>query len=197
MTGIKLRNSLILTVLAIVGISIIIIFNTSQQEMNQQEMNQQESNENTLPEIEKLLGEIREAKIENEQSEDPYIPTAPSWDNKVGPYIIDRHEYLIGQKIFLDYTSNEAGNLTVIKINNDSKKPDVLVRTIKFNGESNFYFTPTLSDKLGLCNTNDLVGKWVLRPNLSSYPDLVFTVIDKKLPGWEHKFEEIVGIGKC
>ena len=49
MTGIKLRNSLILTVLAIVGISIIIIFNTSQQEMNQQEMNQQESNENTLP----------------------------------------------------------------------------------------------------------------------------------------------------
>ena len=193
----KSKNSLILAVAAIIGISIVIIFNITQEENNQQE-----SYQVTSTEIQKILDGITETRIKNEQSDNPYVPKEPTWDNKAGPVVIDAHEYILGQKIFVNISGiseNDKGRINVYKPVEDQEYM-FLYSSIGFDGSqtrNNYYFTPSLSAVKGICHSDELLGEWIMKIEGTQYPDLTFTVIDELMPGFEKKYISIKDEGKC
>jgi hypothetical protein len=190
-------KTVILIILAIIALVTILIFN-----MNQQEINQEKSDVKD-PQIEKLLDAIRDTKIQNEQSENPYVPRVPKWDNISGPFMIDNDEYWLGQKVFVNISElnvNDKGSIdTFIPVTNENSR--ILYSSMEFDGSSdlrnNYYFTPKLSAFNAICNPDQLIGDWVMKFKGTQYPDLVFTVVDKKIPGYEQLFETIKNEGNC
>ena len=155
------------------------------------------------PEIEKLLDGIRDTKTQNEQSENPYVPQPPKWNNISGPFMIDNDEYLLGQKVFVNISGlnvNDKGSIdTFIPVTNENSR--ILYSSMELYGSSdlrnNYYFTPKLSAFNAICNPDQLIGDWVMKFKGTQYPDLVFTVVDKNMPGYEHLFETIKNSGNC
>jgi len=185
----------ILLVITVIGISVGLTFsNTTVQ------------NESFLPnepEIDTLYNQIEESKRINDESEKPYIPKPPTWDNAAGPVVIDNHEYLLGQKIFVNIsklTEDDKGRIDVYKPVKNSEYM-FLYSSIGFDGSqirNNYYFTPNLSAIKGICHPDDLVGEWVMKIKDTQYPDLTFTIINEKMPGFESNYEPIQkGIGEC
>ena len=112
-------------------VAVFLIFSTTKQEINQEETYLK-----TGPEIEKLLDAVEDTKIQNEQSEDPYIPQPPKWDNISGPFMIDNNEYWLGQKIFVNISGleeNEKGRINVYTpLTNEKFR--ILYSSIAFDG---------------------------------------------------------------
>ena len=48
-----------------------------------------------------MLEKVKEDKINNEQSDEPYYPKEREWIRS-GPFLMDRSEYILGEKIFLN-----------------------------------------------------------------------------------------------
>jgi hypothetical protein len=194
--GLKIVIPIILVIIAVVAI---LIFSTNQQEINQEE----KSDVKNSPEIEKLLDGIRDTKTQNEQSENPYVPQPPKWNNISGPFMIDNDEYLLGQKVFVNISGlnvNDKGSIdTLMPVTNQNYM--ILYSSMKFDGSSdlqnNYYFTPKLSSYNAICNSDQLIGDWVMKFKGTQYPDLVFTVVDKMMPGYEQLFETIKNADNC
>jgi len=194
--GLKIVIPIILVIIAVVAI---LIFSTNQQEINQEE----KSDVKNSPEIEKLLDGIRDTKTQNEQSENPYVPQPPKWNNTSGPFMIDNDEYLLGQKVFVNINGlnvNDKGSIdTFMPVTNQNYM--ILYSSMKFDGsmylQNNYYFTPKLSAHNTICNSDQLIGDWVMKFKGTQYPDLVFTVVDKMMPGYAHKYETIKNSGNC
>ena len=191
-------KTVILIILAIIALVTILIFN-----MNQQEINQEKSDVKD-PQIEKLLDAIRDTKIQNEQSENPYVPRVPKWDNISGPFMIDNDEYWLGQKVFVNISGldvNDKGSIDVFIPDDITKNYMILYSSMKFDGsrdlQNNYYFTPKLSAFNAICNSDQLIGDWVMKFKGTQYPDLIFTVVDKKVPGFIGMFDIIKNKGKC
>ena len=194
MNGLKVAIPVILVVIAV---AVFLIFSTTKQEINQEETYLK-----TGSEIEKLLDAVEDTKIQNEQSEDPYIPQPPKWDNISGPFMIDNDEYWLGQKIFVNISGleeNEKGRINVYTpLTNEKFR--ILYSSIAFDGSlirNNYYFTPSFSPTSGICSEEQLIGEWQIKFKGTQHPDLYFTVIDKKLPGFEQLFNPITGQGNC
>ena len=51
--------------------------------------------------ISSMLQKIKDDKIKNDNSENPYKPAPKEWINS-GPFFIDRSEYVLGEKIFIN-----------------------------------------------------------------------------------------------
>jgi uncharacterized protein YpmB len=190
-------KTIILIILVIIAVVAILIFNTNQQEINQEKSDIKD------PQIEILLDAVKDTKIQNEQSENPYVPQPPKWNNISGPFMIDNDEYWLGQKVFVNISGldvNDKGSVDVfIPVKNQNYM--ILYSSMKFDGSSdlqnNYYFTPKLSAFNAICNSDQLIGDWVMKFKGTQYPDLVFTVIDKKMPGYEELFETIKNKGNC
>jgi hypothetical protein len=189
-----MANSIILAVIAAVGIVVVLILTNTGQE------NERESEIILTNEIESMYRDIEQAKIQNEQSKNPFIPTAPEWKNRSGPIVIDSYEYILGQKIFVnidDLDVNDKGRINVYKKNSDSL---FLYSSIGFDGSkarNNYYFTPQLSPLKPICNPEDLVGEWVIKFQDTKYPDLTFTIINQLMPGFEDRYAPIINKGNC
>ena len=196
MNGLKSGISIILVIIAVVTI---LIFSINQQEINQEE----KSDMKNPAEVEKLLDEIRDTKIQNEQSENPFVPQTPKWTNESGPFKIDDDEYWLGQKVFVNIgglSVNDKGSIdTLMPVTNQNYM--ILYSSMKFDGSenlrNNYYFTPKLSAFNAICNSDQLLGDWVMKFKGTQYPDLVFTVVDKMMPGYADKYETIKNIGNC
>jgi hypothetical protein len=176
----------------IIAVAILLIFATTQEEVNQF----------TDPQIEKLLEQVKETKILNEQSEQPFVPQTPTWDNISGPFMIDNHEYWLGQKIFVNISGlqeNEKGKINFYTpLENERFR--ILYSSMGFDGSvirNNYYFTPSLQPVNGICVKEQLIGEWQIKFEGTQHPDLHFTIIDKKIPGFEFLFNSVEGQGLC
>ena len=131
---------------------------------------------------------------QNEISENPFIPKPREWITS-GPFQIDRSEYLLGEKIFVNIDSmnvNEKGKIITLRPINSTHYSSY--HTMPFDGSgqrNNYYFTPDLEIMEGICSANELIGNWkVIFPG-TEYLGLEFKVTKEMVPGNEKRFEPV------
>lgn len=191
------QKLIMLVILAVIGVSILFVYFTPVMETNQEISRTQNP-----PKIEAIYKNIEETRIQNEKSENPYIPKPPEWTNRSGPIVIDSYEYILGQKIFVnidDLEIDDKGRINVYMPKENSNGM-ILYSSIGFDGSqsrNNYYFTPSLSPFKPICNPEELTGKWIIKFQDTDYPDLSFTIINQIMPGYEVNYEPIINIGKC
>ena len=102
MNGIKIGNSIILAIIAVIGIAILLIYSTTGQN------NTPQPELVNPPEISALYDQIEETKKQNDQSDNPFIPKNPKWSNAAGPIVIDNDEYVnYRDKILSNYPNSD------------------------------------------------------------------------------------------
>ena len=214
----KVNKKSVIPILIIIAIAVITIALTLNEDVDSAEINQDfiphsDGNDNSstphisendlktgnTTQIEKLLNKIRDDKIKNDNSENPYIPTPREWISS-GPVKIDYSEYLLGQKIFVNIEGldmNESGAVQFFRpVNNTDYK---IYYSMPFDGSgvrNNFYLTPDLGELKGICNKDELVGEWRIMIVGTNYPDLKFEIIDSIIPGYENRYDTITK-GSC
>jgi hypothetical protein len=133
-----------------------------------------------------------------------------------GPFSIQKDEYYLGEKIFLQVnniptdvrgeiiffrptTDESYENVEEISSKITSKKVKYL--GIKFDGENkqnfNRYFEPKLDSTKGTCSVDELVGEWIIVFSGTQYENINFVVIADKMPYDTRPFEPLTGIGNC
>jgi hypothetical protein len=185
-----MNNLKIIIPISVVITIIVIIFNLTQNEIVDEQIPEFESSSK----IEGLLDKIKSDKLENEKLEKPYMPREREWITS-GPFKIDRSEYLLGEKIFVNIDTlnvDEKGKVVFLRpINSTHYSP---YHTMPFDGSSqrnNYYFTPDLGKMEGICSANELIGNWkVLFPG-TEYLGLEFKVTKEIVTGYEKRYESV------
>ena len=197
-----MNNKIISIVAVIITISIIIFaiseLQTDEKKVPEQSVSEQSVSEQSVSEqsvseeIQSKLDKLEKDRNENINSQQPYIPAERDWPTS-GPFKIDRSQYLLGEKIFVNIdtlTLSDKGTMKfLIPLNNTSYKT---YYSMPFDGSrdrNNFYFTPDLSKARGICDKTQLIGNWKVIFEGTNYPDLEFEVIDKILPGKYPRFD--------
>ncbi|ABX13446.1 hypothetical protein Nmar_1550 [Nitrosopumilus maritimus SCM1] len=146
--------------------------------------------EETTPEIQEKLDEIKKINLEN-----TYSPKDREWITS-GPFQIDRSEYLLGEKIFLrigglDY--KEKGQVVFLRPLNITHYE--VYWSIPFDGADkpafNYYLQPQLSKIKGYCSVDDFVGDWRVVFRGTDYQNLEFKIIEDILPGDENNYQPV------
>ena len=182
-----MNNKIIISIAIIITI-IIIIFSISQLEINK---NESKSNFEESDQISSMLQKIKDDKIKNDNSENPYKPAPKEWINS-GPFYIDRSEYWLGEKTFINIDQvdeNTRGEMVFAKVINSTH--DKIYKRIIFDGskkQNNFYLGFYPSEFKGFCSTNELAGDWRVFFAGTEFPYLEFKILNKTLPGMEEKF---------
>ena len=184
-------NSLKIVIPVFVVITIIIIiFNLTQNEVSEEQVPDLKN----APEINELLDKIKMDKIKNDELENPFIPKEREWVTS-GPFKIDRSEYLVGEKIFVNVDAlniNEKGKIVFLRPVNSTHYSPYHIMPFDGSGQrNNYYFTPDLSIKEGICSTDELVGDWKVVFQGTKHLDLKFKVVEEILPGNEKRYEPI------
>ena len=145
--------------------------------------------------IEERLDQLEENKILNEQSTNPFIPKEREWIQS-GSFMIDRSEYWIGEKIFInirDLGKDSKGQMVIFKPINNTHF--LKYNIINFDGSmkqnSNLYVPMVLNEKLGVCTSDQLVGDWVIGFNGIDIDPLRFKIKDSIIPGIEEQYQPI------
>ncbi len=184
-------NSLKIVIPIFVAITIVmIIFNLTQNEIFEEQVTEFEN----PSEIESLLDKIESNKIKNDELESPFIPKEREWITS-GPFKIDRSEYLLGEKIFVNIDGlqiNEKGKVVFLRpINSTHYSPYHIMPFDESGKRNNYYFTPDLSVGEGICSTDELVGNWKVVFQGTKNPDLEIKVTKEIMPGSEKRYEPI------
>ena len=165
----------------------------SEQSVSEQSVSEQSVSEQSVSEeIQSKLDKLEKDRIENLNSQQPFIPKERDWPTS-GPFKIDRSQYLLGEKIFVNIdtlTLSDQGTMKFLRPLNDTHYKTYY--SMPFDGSrdrNNFYFTPDLSFARGICDKTQLVGNWKVIFEGTNYPDLEFEIIDKILPGKYPRFE--------
>jgi hypothetical protein len=131
-----------------------------------------------------------------------------------GPFSIEKSEYYLGEKIFLNVRAmpiSVNGEILVLRptITPNIKEfesvkdiPKELISTktkylgIEFDGKSkenfNRYFEPKLSKWKNICSSDELTGEWVMIFSGTEYKPIFFEVTNEIAPWYEkEKFEPI------
>ena len=141
-----------------------------------------------------LLEKIKQDKIKNDNSEKPFIPKEREWI-KSGPFSIDRSEYVLGEKIFINIENlpkNVKGEMRFIKIYNETHNQPY--KSIPFDGskpQNNFYLPVYPSMPRGFCTADSLVGEWKLIFVGTPVDSLDFKIINQIMPGSEKFFKAV------
>ena len=119
-----------------------------------------------------------------------------------GPFGMEKTEYNIGEKVFLDIVDvpkEDKGTAIIFKPLNATHDREYL--RIDFDGsmKNNFnrYFEPRLDEAKEICSRNDLVGDWYIKFVGVEYQDLNFRIINQTSSWDTRAFEPLVGIGAC
>ena len=185
-----MNNKIIISVAIAIVITIIIFSLTQNEEFNEVE----EPRFKETTEIGNVLQEIVDNKKLNDSSLNPYSPAEREW-NKSGPFLLDRSEYLLGEKLFVNVQNidkNTKGEMIFSKIINDTH--NYQYKKIKFDGSDpqfNFYIGMSLNHARGVCSTDKLIGNWELIFEGTNYESIKFKVLDQILPGMERNFERV------
>ena len=141
------------------------------------------------------------------------------WREGSGPFQIEKYEYYLGEKIFInavDIPADASGEIILFRpaadgVNKFPKEyegiPGELISAkvkymaIKFDGEQkpnfNKYFEPRFNEWKGICSTDDIVGEWVMVFSGTQYEPIHFTVLSDTMPGDTRTFESLVDVGNC
>ena len=80
----------------LIGIIIVVLVPTQNETVEEETSRLVETDQ-----IHSVLKKIEDGKIINDNSENPYIPKEREWIQS-GPFKIDRSEYVLGEKIFVN-----------------------------------------------------------------------------------------------
>jgi hypothetical protein len=184
-------NSLKIVIPIFVAITIVvIIFNLTQNEIFEEQVLELKN----PSEINELIDKIKMDKIKNDESEKPFIPKEREWITS-GPFKIDRSEYMLGEKIFVNIDElqiNEKGKVVFLRpINSTHYSPYHIMPFNESSKRNNYYFTPDLSVKEGICSTDELVGNWKVVFQGTKNLNLEIKVTKEIMPGSEKRYEPI------
>ena len=141
-----------------------------------------------------ILQKITNDRIENENSESPYVPKDREWIRS-GPFSIDRSEYVLGEKVFInidDIPENVKGEIKFVKIFNSTH--DHPYKSIGFDGskkQNNLYLPIYPSIARGFCTSDSLVGDWRVDFTGTPFDSLGFKITSQILPGMENQYEPV------
>ena len=192
-----MNNKIIISISIVITISII-IFSLSQsgiieeRDLSQNEViEERDLSQNEV--IEEKLNQIIKSKIENDQSANPYIPKEREWI-KSGPFMIDRSEYLLGEKIFINMMNldeDTKGQMIFVKSINMTHFFEY--KKISFTGEhktnGNLYLPIHLNGFRGICTTDQLVGNWGIWFEGTDFQPIYFKIRDQIVPGQEETYK--------
>ena len=141
------------------------------------------------------------------------------WREGSGPFQIEKFEYYLGEKIFINVNNipkEVSGEIIFFRpavdgINKYPKEfegisPELISTKVKYLGiefdgknKENFnrYFEPRLSEWKGICSTDQIVGEWIMTFSGTSYEPIHFTVLNYTMPGDTRTFEPLVDIANC
>ena len=160
-----------------------------------EEKNFDEIQEQKIKTDEEILKEIEDKYNEIDSENNFYNPPPRDWQSS-GPFSIDRHEYILGEKIFMiaeGIPFDQSGKIVFLKQLNSTHYRSW--KSLDFDGSKksafNVYFEPKLEKIFKLCEKNDLIGEWTILFSDTEYKNLDFTIKDQILPREEDKFEKI------
>ena len=158
-----------------------------------------------------VIGGAIEFNSEKEKEGEP-------WREGSGPFQIEKYEYYLGEKIFInavDIPADASGEIIFFRpapdgiknpkeyegISGELISKKIKYTAIKFNGENkqnfNYYFEPRFNEWKGICSTDDLVGEWVMTFSGTQYEPIHFTVLSETMPGDSRTFETLTDVGNC
>ena len=186
-------NSKIVIPISVIVIIVIVVFSLTQNEIIEKELS---SEMNDDSKIQNITDKIKEDKIKNDISNQPYIPSEREWFQS-GPFQIDRSEYILGEKIFINIINlgkNQKGTMVFTKIVNSTSIFEY--KKIGFDGskpQQNFYLGINLFKERGICTVDQLVGDWEVRfvGEENQFAKLDFKIKNQILPGYQEKFEPL------
>ena len=185
-----MNKKIIISISGIIGIAVIAL-SITQIEINENQATQYlETSDN----INTMLEKIEQNKIENDNSENPFKPKPREWIES-GPFVIDRSEYVLGEKIFvnINYLDEKMkGEMVFAKIFNSTHMFEY--KKIKFDSskpQQNFYLGFNLNQARGICTTDMLIGDWELIFRGTNVPSLEFKVLDQIIPGMENNYKPV------
>ena len=217
-----MNNKIIISISVIITI-VIIAFSLTQNEMTEKPTSSQfeETNEitekptlfelflNTQPEIiekptpsqieetndiSNMLKKIEEDKILNEKLDKPYYPKERKWITS-GPFKIDRSEYVIGEKIFVqigEFDKNIEGKMIFSKIINKTNGINYYEMPFENSKKpTDFYLSITPSKIKQMCTTDELHGDWKLIFQGTNYESLNFKIKNQVLVGLGPNFDPV------
>ena len=141
------------------------------------------------------------------------------WREGSGPFQIEKYEYYLGEKIFINAVNipvDEKGEIIFFRpapdgINKYPKEYEgistELISTkvkyiaIPFDGKEkqnfNNYFEPRFNEWKGVCSTDDIAGEWVMTFSGTQYEPIHFIILSEAMPGDTRTFESLVDLGNC
>ena len=143
--------------------------------------------------IQGMLNQIKQDKIDNKNSENPYTPKEREWIES-GPFQIDRKEYALGEKIFvnMNFFEEAKGELIFAKIINSTHVIDYFDMPFDSSeNQMNVYLGIYPSKRVNLCSADELVGDWVLIFEGTNYESLQFKIVNQIVPGMKNQFEPV------
>ncbi|HJM79847.1 MAG TPA: hypothetical protein QF656_04875 [Nitrosopumilus sp.] len=186
-------NKKIIIPISITIIIIVITFGLTQNEITQEQTSIQ-IERNT--EIGAMLEKIEDDKIKNESLDKPYSPQERKWIQS-GPFQIDRSEYILGEKIFVNIINlpkNSKGEMIFTRIIDSTSIFEY--KKIPFDGskpQQNFYLSIDLFDKRKICTVDQIIGDWELRfvGENGEFNKIDFKILDKIMPGEKERYEPV------
>jgi hypothetical protein len=113
-----------------------------------------------------------------------------------GPFAIDKAQYNVGEKIFLDTDGlkfDDKGSVEFLRPINDTHHK--IYTKIPFNGmdkqQFNYYFEPRLFEYTGICSMDDIAGNWIVRFSGTQYEDINFEILNQ-VSSWDDRLMEPV-----
>ena len=190
-------NGKIIIPISVIITIVIVAFSLTQNEIIEDqispEINDSPEMMDAPPNIQDIYEKIEEDKIKNSNSEQPYFPSERQWI-KSGPFQIDRSEYVLGEKMFiniidLDYSAK--GEMQIVKIVDSTNI--FKYKIINFDGsnpQQNFYISFDLFEMRGICTVDQLIGDWEIRfvGDKGEFEKLNFKIKNQILPGAEERF---------
>ena len=184
-------NSKIIIPISVVITIIIVIFSLTQSKIIEE---QTSSEIGDTSEIQSTMDKIKNDKIKNDESDNPYVPIKREWITS-GPFSIDRSEYVLGEKIFINIgylDKNTKGEMIFVKQINNTHYYEY--KKIKFDGskpQQNFYLGFNLNLARGVCSSDMFVGDWAVIFTGTDFESLKFKVKNQIIPGMEDQYEPI------
>ena len=185
-----MNNKIIISISAIVIFTIIVFSITQIDKIEKESTPHLEQSD----EINAILEKIEQDKINNDNSENPYKPKPREWIQS-GPFKIDRSEYWLGEKIFVNIDNLDEkikGEMVFAKKINSTHMYEY--KKIQFDGskpQQNFYLGFNLNPARGICNVDMLIGDWELIFRGTNFASLKFKVLEQILPGNDQGYKPV------
>ena len=180
--------SVIITIL-VIGLSI------TQIQTDNEQVSRLNENDVSYEKLEK----IQSNELENKNSINPYVPKEREW-NSIGPFSIDRSEYILGEKIFINientHVKNLKGQMAFVKVVNSTHVYEYKKIPFDFSKpQQNFYISIDLFEKRGICTVEQIIGDWEFRiidkAGVGLFGFIEFEVLDQIMPGDQDRYESV------